>query len=387
METKKRILYITNARIPTEKAHGLQIVRTVENLVGVGAKVKLVVPRRRNPIKDKAEDFYHCTHALDIKYLPNPFLFIENILPELFFPLSRLNFAFLALLYITHSRYEVVYTRDLILACFVSVLSKKTVVYEDHEPKKSKLFLYKFFLKHIDKKVIVAKGLERLYEEFKLPKSEYVWVPNGVDIKAVESANRDHSIWQEAFGIPENHQVVLYTGHFYSWKGVYTLLDSAKFLPDNFSLVLIGGRADDQASVKEYIKGNNLNKVYLCDFMPQIEVLKYVRSADVLVIPNTAKDSRSLEFTTPIKLFEYMAAGVPIVASDIPSLRFYLEHKVNAWLFEPDNPESLSEGIKRVGSDTELGSQLSSKSKADVVSYTWRERAKRIINFIEDGQV
>jgi glycosyltransferase involved in cell wall biosynthesis len=99
--------------------------------------------------------------------------------------------------------------------------------------------------------------------------------------------------------------------------------------------------------------------------------------ATVLVLPNPAS-SVSMHFTSPLKLFEYMATGRAIVASDLPSFREVLRHGHNAWLVSPGDPDALARGIRRVAEDRELAERLARQALVDVADYSWDRRAARL---------
>jgi len=106
----------------------------------------------------------------------------------------------------------------------------------------------------------------------------------------------------------------------------------------------------------------------------------------VLVLPNSAQEPISREYTSPLKLFEYMAAGRPIVASDLPSLREVLSHSHNAWLVPPDDPAALAGALCTVRDDPALGSRLAAQASADIAAYTWDGRARRLAAWMfQDG--
>ena len=73
------ILYIANSRIPTEKAHGLQIVKTIEAFIRAGENVRLLLPRRRNHITDGYRSFYHVEDNIPMTFVPNVFSFLETL--------------------------------------------------------------------------------------------------------------------------------------------------------------------------------------------------------------------------------------------------------------------------------------------------------------------
>jgi glycosyltransferase involved in cell wall biosynthesis len=87
-------------------------------------------------------------------------------------------------------------------------------------------------------------------------------------------------------------------------------------------------------------------------------------------------------FTSPLKLYEYMAAGLPIVASDLPSLREVLRHDENALLVPPDEPAALADSLGRLLTDAALGERLRRQAHADVQGRTWSARAASVLSFL-----
>ena len=97
----------------------------------------------------------------------------------------------------------------------------------------------------------------------------------------------------------------------------------------------------------------------------------------MLTLPNPAS-ALSNEFTSPLKLFEYMASERPIVASSLPSIREVLGDDTNALLVAPGDPQALVAAIRRIKDDPELGARLARQARADVEQYTWARRAERL---------
>jgi len=106
-------------------------------------------------------------------------------------------------------------------------------------------------------------------------------------------------------------------------------------------------------------------------------VAGYLATAHVLVLPNTATRI-SERYTSPLKLFEYLAAGRPIVASDLPALREVVTADVDAVLVPPGDPRALAEGIARVLRDPELAERLSAQAWSRAAAFSWTARAERI---------
>ena len=106
-----------------------------------------------------------------------------------------------------------------------------------------------------------------------------------------------------------------------------------------------------------------------------------MKAADVLVIPFPNKPHYAF-YASPLKLFEYMASGRPIIASDLPALREVLNDK-NALFFRPEDTTDLARAVKMLKSSPMLGYHLSRQALADVKEYTWGKRAKKILEFIK----
>jgi glycosyltransferase involved in cell wall biosynthesis len=173
--------------------------------------------------------------------------------------------------------------------------------------------------------------------------------------------------------------VIGYAGHLYPWKGVELIIEAVTALPDTTALI-VGGheREPDIQRLSDFALSIECrSRVTFTGQVPPREVFARLREADVLVLPNPPS-AISTSFTSPLKLFEYMAAERPIVASDLPSIREVLTHERNAILVEAGNPQALTAGIRRVKEDPALASRLARQARADVAAYTWDRRAERL---------
>jgi glycosyltransferase involved in cell wall biosynthesis len=170
-----------------------------------------------------------------------------------------------------------------------------------------------------------------------------------------------------------------YAGHLYPWKGVELIIEAVTALPETQGLI-VGGheREPDLARMKELAAQLDCaSRVTFTGPIPPADVAARLREADVLILPNR-KSAISTEFTSPLKLFEYMASGRPIVASDLPSFREILRHGENGLLVEPGNPQAFVAGIARIKDDPELGARLARQARQDVRAFTWAQRAERL---------
>jgi glycosyltransferase involved in cell wall biosynthesis len=113
---------------------------------------------------------------------------------------------------------------------------------------------------------------------------------------------------------PDGKKIVLYAGTLEAYQGIPLLLDSLAFLADDFRLVLIGGKDFQVRELRRGLQARGLeNRVLLLGQRPAAEIPYYLQAADVLVSP------RTLGTNIPLKVYSYLASGVPLVATDLPT--------------------------------------------------------------------
>ena len=119
-------------------------------------------------------------------------------------------------------------------------------------------------------------------------------------------------------------------------------------------------------------------------FVRQREVPSYLLASDVLVMPYSSKvtirdGTEAGRFTSPLKLFEYMAAGKPIVATGVPSVLEILRPGENSVVTPPDDGGEFVRALGLVLGDSELCARVSSGAHSDAAGYTWEKRVEKII--------
>jgi len=176
--------------------------------------------------------------------------------------------------------------------------------------------------------------------------------------------------------------MVAYTGHLYSWKGAHALARASRLLPDGVEVCIVGGTPADLVSFRRFVAEERLDRVRVIGHVPPKDVPTWLAAADVLALPNSGRESISARYTSPLKLYEYMASGRPIVASDLPSLREALTHGENAWFVAPDNPAALAAGISAILDDPARAGKMAERARKSVQGHTWTVRAERIVAFV-----
>ncbi len=179
---------------------------------------------------------------------------------------------------------------------------------------------------------------------------------------------------------PREHPgIVAYAGHLYAWKGVDVLLEALARIPAARGLI-VGGHPQEPDLARTKSVADRLGIAGRVTFTGLVEpgrVAELLTQASVLVLPNTAS-AISTRYTSPLKLFEYMAAGRPIVSSDLPSIREVLRDDVNALLVPPGDASALAGAIERLLNDPALALRLARAALEEVPKYSWQRRAEQL---------
>jgi len=123
------------------------------------------------------------------------------------------------------------------------------------------------------------------------------------------------------------------------------------------------------------------NHVSFTRTVPFTEIQQYLAACDILVASHIPNSDGTPFFGSPTKLFEYMAMGKGIVASDLDQIGEVLEHKKTAWLVKPGDENDLVNGIIKLAKDKKLREELGKNAREEVVqNYTWEQNTKRIIS-------
>lgn len=372
------LLYIANIRLPTEKAHGIQIMKTCEALAKADAHVELVVPKRRNKIKEDPFDFYGVEKKFEIKKLWSLDLIWLPIFKRWTFWKQSATFALMALLHVRKIQNITLYTRDLLLAL---VLPKENLFYEVHWLPETLHWYHRRAYERVKGLVVISEGIKNDLLQLGIPEEKITVVPDAVDMEQFDIP--DSLIeYRERLHFPLEKKIVMYTGHLYEWKGVGTLLDAAQKMPEHL-FVFVGGTEEDVRKFRQKALDKHADNVLILGHRSHGDIPLYLKAADVLVLPNSGEKRISERYTSPVKLFEYMASRRPIVASDLPSIHEVLTDDV-ATFFTPDDVDSLVDAIQHIFSKPDEAESKAQNAYQKVQEYTWNKRASSVLHFISD---
>lgn len=378
-----KILYISNSRIPTEKGYGIQIFKMCQAFSGLGIDVELILPTRKNkPFKGiDPFDYYQVERSFKVKKIkcfdPDWLMRFPNGIYIKFQAALFLISLFFYLLFKSDRGEYIFYTRDEYLLPILQWFSNQ-VGWEAHTLPTNKKHYLKYWQRCF-KIITITQGLKNELIKLDIKEDKILVAPDGVDLdKFQPQVVETKKEIRQKLNLPLDKNIIMYTGHFYDWKGVQTLANAAQLLSDDKLVVFVGG--DDFYLRKFKLRNKNYKNILILGHRPYKQIPFYLKSADILVLPNSAQQPQ-VNWTSPLKMFEYMAAQKPIVASDLPSLREIL-NKNNALLVEADNPRALSDGIKKILINQDLSDKIILQASRDVQNYTWEKRAEKIIKFI-----
>ena len=377
MENKKMFL-IFHGRFPSEKAASLFAGKSAEAFAREDVEVPLVVPRRFGRVKSDPFEYFSLEKNFEIKYLPTIDLFSIPFLKRFAFRVSLIFFSFTTLGFIFGTgkiKNSLIYSNETLPLMFLSLFSKNCF-YEMHDFPEKKKYFYGELFKRVKAIIVHNKWkMENIKKDFFVPEQKLFYEPNAVDLSDFD-INISKEEAREKLGLPKDGKIVVYTGHLYGWKGTDTLAKAGKLL-NNISIYFVGGTSEDVERYQDKYESHN---IIFTGNKKHSEIPLWQKSADLLVIPNSAREPIGKFYTSPMKLFEYMASKTPILASQVPAIEEIVD-EFSCFFFEPDNEEDLKNKIETaLESESRESKSLSAYNK--VLEFTWQKRAGRIINFL-----
>lgn len=382
-----KLLYITNARIPSRRAHSVQIMKMCEafssaQYKGEVVSVELVVARRWKEIEGDPFDFYGVSQTFTIKKLPC----IDLPLGKFGHVLQLVSFACAGFVYALTHKADLIYTRDEIFAPLIALTWKKAI-YEVHS--RRDFFWNVFAIKHIWRVVMISGGLKTYYAgTYSIAPEKILVAHDGVTLANFDVQESKESI-RAHLGLPSDRFVIGHLGKATTLgkpKGVEEIINAFAFVLQTHqeAFLFLAGLEEKEISIMESLlqKAAVPTSAYqLVGHVQQKDFPPYFKACDALVMnyPNT---EHYRLFMSPIKMFEYMASGVPVVTTDLPVVREVLD-EADAWFVKPDDIEDLAQGITNA-LEQKAESEKKAQSAFEKVGeqYTWEKRAQEILNVL-----
>lgn len=380
-----KICYVADSIIPSRSANSIHVMRMCDAYAALGHQVTLVVPRWRfeDAGVEDVTAYYGVAHPFDIRHVYAP-------------RWERYEIAFYGLLLPAVTAWmkpDLVHTRKLAVAWGLTRLLRKEVLLEAHEPwggsKRQQALLSQVADSGRLRALIVITRALAGYMAQKVGNMPIIIAPDGVASSLMARALTQDNARVQVGLQDERRRIAVYAGHLYSGRGIELIIDVARHVSDHLFLV-VGGNDKDVAMYRRL--ASDLDNVRFAGFVLPAQVQTYLAAADVLLMPYaprvyTAGGSESGQFASPMKMFEYMAAERPLLASTLPVLQEVLSDGVNALLLPYDKPQCWVEALRTLQANPSLAQSLGRRARADVEPYTWERRAQRILGQVGIGRV
>ncbi|HEX5840816.1 MAG TPA: glycosyltransferase family 4 protein [Anaerolineales bacterium] len=365
-----KIAAIAGSTIPSDTANSIQVMKACGALAQLGHELTLLVPGSRQSKIENLKSHYGLQAEFAIEWLDSS---------------SRRMFTWDAVRRARVLGAELVYSWFPQSAVF-GLLRGLPAVFEIHIQPTGTFgpIWHRAFADAPGRKRLAAITralVELLGREYRMrfPPEEIVIAPNGVDLERFD-ALPDPLTARRQTGLREA-PTVMCTGHLYAGRGTELFLELAASLP-HAQFVWVGGRPEDIAAWKARHRSD---KVIFTGFIPNQELPQYQAAADILLMPysrsimGSSGSADSAAVASPMKMFEYMAAGRAIVSSDLPVIREVL-NEANAVFCRPEDHGEWRLVIEALLDDDARRTALGNQARLDVQGYTWTARAQRIMN-------
>lgn len=396
-----KLHYISVVRFPTEKAHGLQIAQNCEALASIGYEVELWVSSRKNTPEMSAieniYDYYGINQNFTIRRIPSIDLYHladNNPRLEYFaFFVHIITYCIMLMVNGLGKKADVYYSREEYpLLALSMIIPKEKLVFEAHQfaLSRRRASLQKWLSQRVGHIITITSQLRDDYiEHYGITPQHVLVAHDGIrearfrDLPEKNAAREMVSWSQDAFIVGFVGRLQMLTN---LDKGVGILIDAIAQL-EGVTLALVGGPDKSVNQLKEKWQAHGLpSECFLyAGHVSPTSVPIYLRAFDICAMSHPFNPQFAY-YTSPLKLFEYMASERPIIASDLPGWSVVVADEETALLFPPEDVVALANAIERLKNDADLRERLAKAARQRVMqSYTWEARARMIRNHLERG--
>ncbi len=392
-----KIALIAPSEIPAMRANTIQVMKMAQACVELNHQVHLISPKgglvgdpqSKKPTWEELAHHYGLSHRFEIEWLPAHR------------DMRRYDFSLRALAAANRFNADILYTRLPQAAAIASRLGKPTI-YELHDIPQGSFgpWMLRAFMKGSGKRRLVvitnalARDLEKKYG-ITLKEPFTLVAPDGVDLARyqnllspkqsrieLKTRSQDSSLKS----LNDEVYTIGYSGHLYPGRGIELMMELASYLPQ-FNFLIVGGEPAQVEIYRQAAASRGLSNLILTGFVPNADLPTYQAACDLLLMPYEGRVSASSggdisRYLSPMKLFEYLACERPIIASSLPVLHEVL-HQDNAVLISDTQTENWRQAVLSIYQNPSLASSLAVQARKDAASYTWSERARKILHGIE----
>ncbi len=374
-----KILYCTNLRLPTERVHGRQVAEVCRALHVLGHQVGIVSPYRKESEGLAMHAYYELPEDIAHTRLGKSDPLSWKWLPE-FFGFVLLNIRFRSALrsYLKKTKADVLYTRSPVLLPAL-LASGMPVLLELHSIPASPNFVS--LAARCTLVVALTTPMRAQLIRMGLDASKVIVEGDAVN-RTVFSSLGEKNEARNIFGLSQDAFVAGYAGQLESMglsKGIPELLGAIEQAPEVTGLIA-GGPNESKKKFEGSLEPDVRSRVIFTGILTQDRVRDLYAASDVLVYPAPKSDHPFyMRDTSPMKIFEYMATGVPLVSADLPPVRDILDSSV-ALLVPPGDSSALAGAIEEIRKNPEDAKKRAEAARQRVLSHTWDMRMMRVMD-------
>ncbi|MDD4319285.1 MAG: glycosyltransferase family 4 protein [Candidatus Peribacteraceae bacterium] len=382
-----RITYVFHGRFPTEKAHGHQVAQVCTALSRLGHAVTIVAPTVANNIAADPRAYYGLPSDVCVERLRHSDGFSLPLVPGfLKYAVTLLGYRRALRSYLGHHPSDLLYLRSPYL--LRTVLRATTpVLLELHDLPRRKRAAFARLCNRCTRIVCLTTPLRKELIERGVHPSRIIVEGDAVDLRRFEQTPPSPAPLppDELPKVP----VIGYVGSLVTRdtleKGVRELLQACALLTKrgmSFRVKITGGPQRWVEAYRALAKDFGIaSLVHFDGPVPSADVPAAIAACNVCVYPAPGTNHPYFRRdTSPLKVFEYLAAGRPIVCADLPPLRDVLSEET-AVFCPPGDPAALADALEKVLRDPSLATSLAARGKELVRHHTWEERMKRVLSF------
>lgn len=228
-----------------------------------------------------------------------------------------------------------------------------------------------FVVSEIDREDLISRGVDP---------GRIILNPNGVAVERF--AKGGGAEVRAKLRVSQTDLLVGFVGTFGPWHGASILARAfaavAPELPEA-RLLLVGNGPELEMTRRQLAVSGVEKQAIFAGKVASNDVPAYLDACDVLVSPHVPLPDGVEFFGSPTKLFEYMAAGKGIIASDLGQIGEVLQHGQTAWLVPPGDEKALSSALHALAAAPRLREELGARARRRAAEHTWRKNARRIV--------
>lgn len=382
-----KIIYISSEDMRKEgggKTHFFEVAR---NLANLGNELLILLPGYRP--RDRKN------YGLNVRYVPT---LRKNALSYLLYEI--VSFFYLTF-YILRFRPDAIYLRQGLFEVFTSILARlflvpyvieKNGIMEDELRSRgfSELTIKilrlaeGINLRLSDKIICVTEGIKReIVKRYKVSGGKLVVIPNGANIELFRPLDKQEC--RQELGLKGDAFYIGFVGSFAPWQGLELLIEAARQVKEQgYSQIkyILVGDGEQEPILRQKVQEYNLEQaIQFTGRVAYEQVVNYMNAFDVCYL---CKEKLLFGFS-PLKLYEYLACGRPVIASGVDGVKEVIEEGQCGYLFEAGNAEELAKRIIQSYQEREALQEMGLRGRKLVeIKYTWGATAERIVEVLNE---